>query len=378
MSHPEIDAMKDQHRTGSASPCRFKLQPFAEIGRQIGAPYLIKDMIPREGLVVVWGAPKCGKSFLICDALLHVALGWEYRGRRVAQGVVVYVCLEGERGISSRIEAFRRRRLGDSEPSDVPFYVVTTRLDMASDHSQLITEIQAQLGKADPVMAIVIDTLNRSLAGSESSDEDMGAYVRACDAVREAFGCAVIVVHHCGHEATRPRGHTSLLGAADAQIAVKRDTDDNIVAIVEYMKDGAAGAETISRLVVVELGQDEDGDPISSCVVEPVDGAAPRPHRRPKSLAPALKLALDKFDDLMAREGKPPPPSEHIPERVPVISLDAWRKHLRATGAIPEDGAAQRKGWQRAREGLIEAGLIGQYEGWLWRISDIVTRRDKP
>jgi len=34
--------------------------------------------------------------------------------------------------------------------------------------------------------------------------------------IRNAFGCAVIVVHHCGIDATRPRGHTSLAGAVDA------------------------------------------------------------------------------------------------------------------------------------------------------------------
>jgi hypothetical protein len=39
----------------------------------------------------------------------------------------------------------------------------------------------------------VLDTLNRSLAGSESDDEDMAAYVKAADAIREAFGCAVVI-----------------------------------------------------------------------------------------------------------------------------------------------------------------------------------------
>jgi hypothetical protein len=33
----------------------------------------------------------------------------------------------------------------------------------------------------------------------------------------------VVIVHHCGIEGTRPRGHSSLTGAADAQLAVKRD-----------------------------------------------------------------------------------------------------------------------------------------------------------
>jgi RecA-family ATPase len=69
----------------------------------------------------------------------------------------------------------------------------------------------------------VLDTLNRSLGGSESSDEDMSAYVvRASDAIRDEFDCVVPIVHHCGIDGTRPRGHTSLTGAADAQVAVKR------------------------------------------------------------------------------------------------------------------------------------------------------------
>ena len=71
-------------------PIRFKLQPFADIGGEISSPYLVKGIIPREGLVVVWGAPKTGKSFWICDAPFHVALGWKYRGRHVKAGVVVF------------------------------------------------------------------------------------------------------------------------------------------------------------------------------------------------------------------------------------------------------------------------------------------------
>ena len=35
---------------------------------------------------------------------------------------------------------------------------------------------------------------------------------------------------------------------------------------VEYMKDGAEGDTIVSRLENVEVGIDEDGDPITSCV----------------------------------------------------------------------------------------------------------------
>jgi hypothetical protein len=34
----------------------------------------------------------------------------------------------------------------------------------------------------------------RSLAGSESSDEDMAAYIKAAHAIRDAFTCAIVIV----------------------------------------------------------------------------------------------------------------------------------------------------------------------------------------
>ncbi len=63
-------------------------------------------------------------------------------------------------------------------------------------------------------------TLNKSLLGSESKDADMSNYIRAAEAIRDAFQCVVMIVHHCGLDETRPRGHTSLPGAVDAQLSV--------------------------------------------------------------------------------------------------------------------------------------------------------------
>ena len=47
-------------------------------------------------------------------------------------------------------------------------------------------------------MAIATDTLNRPLQGSESKDEDMGKYLDVAEAIGEAFGCVVIIIHHTG------------------------------------------------------------------------------------------------------------------------------------------------------------------------------------
>ena len=194
----------EKRRAGAAKPLRFALVPFDQIKIAAGPSYVVKGLIPRAGLVVIWGPPKCGKSFLTFDLAMHVALGWEYRGRRVKQGCVVYCALEGAQGFVNRVEAFRLEKLS-GETSSPPFHLMASALNLVADQVAFLEALRAQLGEEKPVV-VVIDTLNRSLSGSESDDKDMAAYVRAADAIRAAFDCAVIIVHHCGHGGIVPGG----------------------------------------------------------------------------------------------------------------------------------------------------------------------------
>jgi hypothetical protein len=262
---------------------RLQLIPFKDIKLDTGDDYLIEDAIPREGVCLIWGEPKCGKSFWTFDATMHIALGWEYRGRQVEQGAVVYCAFEGQRGFTRRIEAFRQNKLSEDADIDLPFYLEPVTMDLINEHEELIAIIGRQLNGGRPA-AIVLDTLNRSLFGSESSDEDMGKYIRAADALREAFGCVVIIVHHCGHEAKRPRGHSSLIGAADAIICVRRAMDSKIITTeVERLKDGQEGTKFFSTLETVEVGISKRGKTITSCFVASIEAseasvqAAPEP-----------------------------------------------------------------------------------------------------
>src|SRR5215472_6856784 len=248
MPRPEFDHAAWEKNRAKPKPPRFALVPFEQLTATSAIDYAIKGLFPRTGLAVVWGPPKCGKTFVVFDAVMHVALDWAYRGRKVRQTCVVYCAFEGAAGYGKRIAGFRQKYAADL-PDKVPFSLMPIRMDLVKDHQQFIKEVREQTGDELPGV-IVLDTLNRSLAGSESKDEDMSKYVQAADALREAFGCLVIIVHHCGIEESRPRGHTSLTGAVDAQLAVTRD-GDIITMTVEHMKDGAEGETIISRLEAV-------------------------------------------------------------------------------------------------------------------------------
>jgi hypothetical protein len=345
----------------------INLVPFDKIQLGTEPRYLVKGLIPRVGLTVAWGPPKSGKSFWTFDLVMHVALGREYHGRRVQKGPVVYCAFEGASGVKARVEAFRQNCMAEDH-GPVDFFLVPVTLDLVRDHQRLIAAIRATLPGRAPA-AVTLDTLNRSLKGSESSDEDMSAYVRAADAIREAFECAVIIVHHCGVDGTRPRGHTSLTGAVEAQLAVRRDQACNIIVKVEWMKDGPEGEEVVSSLKVVDVGQDSDGEPITSCVVQPSDAAVVPQTRPGKRLNDKHKLALNALTECLLTASQPAPVAFQLPAGIRVTAVDRWRDELRSSGVIDQEAANPREDFRRIKNALKARNLLGERDGLIWSAS---------
>jgi hypothetical protein len=185
---------------------------------------------------------------------------------------VLYVAAEGGFGIERRLTAFRLH-LG-IDAADVPFFILTTAPDLCdpeADTEDLLAEIKHL---APSVGLIVLDTLSRVMAGgNENASDDMGALVRNCDRIREETGAHVMLVHHTGKDAAKgARGHSLLRAATDTEIEVKRDPQTKIItATMTKQRDGEVGQVYGFRLDPVEIGEDQDGDPITSCVIEPVE-----------------------------------------------------------------------------------------------------------
>ena len=340
---------------------RIHLVAFDDIKLGTERSDLVKGLIPRVGLTIVWGPPKSGKSFWTFDVTMHIALGWQYRGRKIVQGPIVYCAMEGASGFRKRIEAFKLRY--PTRDQRVPFYLVDAPLDLVKDHRELIDAIKRQLDDEIPV-AIVLDTLNRSLRGSESNDEDMANYIKAAHALRQAFDCAIIVVHHCGVDGTRPRGHTSLTGAADAQISVSRDTADNIIVTVEWMKDGAEGEVVASQLEVITVGTDDDGDAITSCVIVAAESDGQVSTSKPGG---AAGIALEALYEAIGELGEVPPASRHIPANTRTIPVVRWREYCEAKMITTTDKPdTRRKAFVRACERLQRLKIIGVWKDNVW------------
>lgn len=358
---------------GHAGDVRFNFTQFRNIQLDRAPPYRVHELLPRIGVVIVWGKPKSGKTFWTFDLEMHVALGRPYRGRRVEQGEVLHIACEGARGLGARKEAWRLYHTEGKSDEEIatieaaPFYLCKdTALDLTKDVDKVMTDIAIQF--ADRSIAVItIDTLNRSLKGSESKDDDMGRYLSAAIALADKFQCCVLIVHHCGYNEDRPRGHSSLLGSADAIIETKKDDGGHLTTEVEEMRDGPAGAQTHSRLAVVTVAYDDNDTPITSCVVVGDEAPTQNATHKRTPLPPPAKVALQQLRKVLAKAGEAAPASDHIPPNISVVNFDLWRRYCYQAGISDGDSAdARKKAFQRASDKLQAEEFIGRWGEWIW------------
>jgi hypothetical protein len=259
---PEVPAELSE---GAAT--RFRVIPANEFA--VGSPlaWIIKSVLPRAELVVLYGESGAGKSFLAFDLCAAVSRGVAWQEFKTTPGRVVYVCAEGAGGFRNRINAYALEH--EVDLSTLPAVVADAPNLVEVDDVLDLTRAICEKGKAD---LVVIDTLAASTPGAdENSGQDMGKVLSHCKAMHKATGALIVLIHHSGKDATKgARGWSGLKAAADAQIQVTREGDFRTVKI-EKMKDGSDGKEWTFKLSPVLLGMDEDGDEITSCVIEFVE-----------------------------------------------------------------------------------------------------------
>jgi hypothetical protein len=133
----------------------------------------------------------------------------------------------------------------------------------------------------------------------------------------------VIIVHHCGLDETRPRGHTSLPGAVDAQLAISRE-GMTVTAEVEFMRDGPEGTIVAGRGEIIPVGHDINGRELSSLVIEPIDGDGAPARQIRRKWGGALKVFHDSLTEALISSGV----NYRIPEGpiVKAVDLEVVRK----------------------------------------------------
>ena len=275
------------------------------------ANYLIKGWLGCGQMSVMYGPSNVGKSFAALDMAWHVASGEMWHGFRVSGGPVLYLATEGGSSFHNRIYALAQKY----ERTDVPLYIRPSPVDLLRPNADLaeiialVEEIKEASGQ--DCVQIVVDTVSRAMAGgNENGPEDMTAFISNVDAMRAATGAHCMLVHHSGKDvAAGARGHSSLRAATDTEIEMELSKEDGLrFARATKQRDMETGAEFAFKLDVITLGVDQDGDDVTTCVIEPVQGDEIADAKR-KPMSKNGKLLVECFMQLQGERIGAPNPS---------------------------------------------------------------------
>jgi hypothetical protein len=229
-----VDALPEQAAARPGEQLRARLLTAAEVIKRPPPEALIDGLLFRSTLALLYGKPKSFKSFLALDWGLSVAGGRDWGERVTAQGPVVYVAAEGLAGLGKRIQAWEQAYGHARRATGEDFYVLAERIRLLQGEDVgALVDLAAIMHPA----LVVVDTLNRSLAGGdENNSRDMGMAIDALDRIRQT-GSTVLVVHHADKDGRNYRGHSSLEGAVDTVLRLEKVGKVGLVLTSDAQKD---------------------------------------------------------------------------------------------------------------------------------------------
>lgn len=325
--------------------------------QQIGAistgnsPEVVKGYVGVGEFVAIIGAASSGKTTAVSMIAVAIATGEDCFGHQTLQGAVLVIELEGLRGLASRIRAACIAVGVDIHT--LPIHAIGDGFSVAveADRRELLEAIiTLQKSLVVPLRLIVLDTMARAAAGlDENSASDMAVIVRFCDAMREATGAAVILLHHVGLSASeRARGSSALRGALDSELLVQRDLETGIGSIrATKMRERELPKPINFRIQSVEIGVDRDGVVITGPVAVAVDSAAAGMGTKPLKghTLTAMKALTPLLED---RAG---------------VTREVWFAAFESSYPGSGDIKVRRRAFDRAATALVELGRVRIVDG---------------
>lgn len=245
-------------------PGRLRLYSTAELGKMPTPEWQVNEWIHQGAFVVVYGPPGCGKSFVVGDMGCSVSTGLPWQGQDTEQGHMLYVAGEGGSGMGKRSFSWMHEKsITDPDLLDVSWLLEPFPVQADSEDMHVLLRRIEEMSTRPSF--VVIDTLARCYEGDENTQEDMSAFIRGVDQIRQEFGSTVVVIHHTRLDGDRERGNTALRGAADTMISVacKKQGSEKLLTLKVDKQKEAREADP-KRLVLAEVPE------FDSCVVRPV------------------------------------------------------------------------------------------------------------
>lgn len=350
--------------------------------------WLIHGIIPARSYALLIGRRGSAKSFLALEAAFRGACGSNFFGQKCEKFGTIYFVGEKKGRFGKRVRAWIQAS-GKPDPA-VMIVDKVPNLLLDQDVDDVIAFIERQKeafeSRGAPLGVVMFDTLVRSIGGANDSDfEVAGHATEAIQRIIDATGITVMPLHHMAKslDQTTARGAGVWEDAADSIIRIDRKPGADVRTVtLSKQSDEADGLEFGFSLEVVDVGMDDRGRSVSSCIIrkcavpDPVVGSLVK---TPK-LSPASTMIMSAFNRMMNEGPKHPAPKvAGVHGGMQAVTPDDLRQKaydIGLGGPPPEDGANdkdrakfadnRRKAFSNGLSGCISAGLLRTEKGFIW------------
>lgn len=312
--------------------------------------WLLKGWLPKQGVVLLAGQSRIGKTFLSLELAGALATGGSFFGRAVRERVgVLILAAEGGGTIAPRLEALRLHRLGGIDAAALP--IAWAEISDANEIGAIVAaaavEMHSRFGLR--LGLVGVDTVAAAFGVDENDAQLATSAMKALGKLATDADVLVVAVAHYGKsDGAGVRGSSAWTASADVILAATGDISETTGEVKDrklaLTKSRFAETGPIADfdLRSVNLGLDEDGDPISAAVIGQASAVVMNGHQA---------LYMDRFETLLHAAA----------EKMPDGRLGVRRELIRQycyeewTDATPKN----RKQWfDRAEKALLKQRRI--------------------
>jgi hypothetical protein len=370
-------------------------------GRDHIGDWLVDDMLPATGVALVSGQWGTYKTFVVLDLAGSVMTMTSFAGRTVRrQGGSLWLAAEGQAQVPIRLDGLAREKVakaergGDVKPIDperMPFVWRKSCPSLADDDArrdlrQLIAAAAKDMReKFDlELVLVVIDALTSAANFRDANDASETQRVFGMLASLAAeFGLLIVVIDHFGKKAeTGTRNSSVKEDAAEAVLAMLGEKEitgkvTNPRMALRKVRGGPTGDEIAVKPRLVELGQREDGKPVTTFVIDWdrersaddfIAAALDLNRRRPPP--ESLMTFMRALDEALCSCGKKMRPRVDSPEILAVDREIVRKEFLKAYPA--ENRKSKDQAFRRCEKKALATNFVGHREvgdvSFFWRL----------
>lgn len=200
-----------------------------------------RGILPVRGKLILGGPPKVGKSFVVANVALDLALGRPLFQASYSEGkpvfpvyrpnrVLLFDMEMGDIGLQDRL----RPIFAGADLTHSGLFIKSRDMGLRMDTPEGRELLAQEITQVRPDV-VIMDPLVQFHLSDENSSQHMSAIMRVGDHWIEDFGISIIYIHHTGHPdakfprrgGDRLRGSTAIFAAADTVILVDNHSSGN-------------------------------------------------------------------------------------------------------------------------------------------------------